>query len=370
MSIISLPISESPTRASTANSYEKIAQAGRRGWTPPLRLSLPDWADRYRKLARAAGSLTGQWRTTTVEIARGPMLAVTEPGVHTITVMVCTQLLKTALLENIFGYLAQLDPCPILLLQPKDEAAEQFKERLSPLIRATPVLRALIGAMRTRVASDTLLYKAFPGGFLALAGAGSPDNLARRPIRVVLADEIDKYPVTREGDPITLAEERTATFAEWLRVRACSPTISEESRIEDSYLASDQRRASVECPHCAAPDVSGLFQTRRVGQDAQRVGRDHGARHRYRARLLRSVRRGVVRSGPVESAAIRTLAPDKAVRLLRRAACPARRLRTRVARARRRGRSRDGVGLVGGRREPALCGMAREVPEVWRVARR
>ncbi|MFP4895811.1 phage terminase large subunit family protein [Paraburkholderia sp. EG304] len=251
MSTISLPISESPTRASTANSYEQIAQAGRRGWTPPPRLSLPDWADRYRKLARAAGSLTGQWRTTTVEIARGPMLAVTEPGVHTITVMVCTQLLKTALLENIFGYLAQLDPCPILLLQPKDEAAEQFsKERLSPLIRATPVLRELIGPLRTRIASDTLLFKAFPGGFLALAGAGSPDNLARRPIRVVLADEIDKYPVTREGDPITLAEERTATFAEWLSVRACSPTISEESRIEDSYLASDQRRASVECPHC------------------------------------------------------------------------------------------------------------------------
>ena len=35
-----------------------------------------------------------------------------------------------------------------------------------------------------------------------LAGAGSPDNLARRPIRVLLADEVDKYPITREGDPI------------------------------------------------------------------------------------------------------------------------------------------------------------------------
>ncbi len=179
------------------------------------------------------------------------MLAVTEPGVHVITTMVCTQLLKTALLENIFGYHAHLDGCPILLLEPKDDASAQFsKERLTPMIRATPVLRELLGPARTRDADDTLSYKSFPGGFIALAGAGSPDNLARRPIRIVLADEIDKYPVTREGDPILLAEERTASFVNWLSVRACSPTIAEESRIEDSYELSDQRRASFACPHC------------------------------------------------------------------------------------------------------------------------
>lgn len=210
------------------------------------------WADEYRKLAKEAGSTSGNWSTSTVEIARGPMMAVTEPGVHIITTMVSTQLLKTALLENIFGYFAHLDPCPILLLQPKEAAAEQFsKERISPLIRVTPVLRDLVGTSKTRNADETLLFKAFPGGFLALAGAGSPDNLARRPIRVLLADEVDKYPVTREGEPIALAEERTATFGvNWLSVRACSPTVEDESRIEASYKESDQRRASLACPHC------------------------------------------------------------------------------------------------------------------------
>lgn len=180
------------------------------------------------------------------------MLAVTEPGVHIITAMVSTQLLKTALLENVFGFFAHLDPCPMLLLQPKEEAAQQFaKERIAPYIRVTPVLRALVGTSKTRNKDETLLYKAFPGGFLALAGAGSPDNLARRPIRVLLSDEVDKYPVTREGDPIALAEERTATFGvNWLSIRACSPTIEDESRIEASYKDSDMRRASLECPHC------------------------------------------------------------------------------------------------------------------------
>ena len=71
-----------------------------------------------------------------------------------------------------------------------------------------------------------------------------------RPIRVGLCDEIDKYPITKEGNPLDLIEERHATFANWLNIRACSPTISGESLIEDSYLDGDQRQASVECPHC------------------------------------------------------------------------------------------------------------------------
>lgn len=237
---------------STQAKADLLRRSIRHGWTPPPRISVPEWADRYRKLAKEAGSTSGNWQTSTVEIARGPMLAITEPGVHIVTAMVSTQLLKTALLENVFGYFAHLDPCPMLLLQPKEDAAEQFsKERITPMIRVTPILRELIGTSKSRNADETLLYKSFPGGFLALAGAGSPDNLARRPVRVILADEIDKYPITREGDPIALAEERTATFGvNWLSVRACSPTVEDESRIEASYKDSDQRRASLECPHC------------------------------------------------------------------------------------------------------------------------
>lgn len=255
----------SPDSASlnlTQTKRDRLLSSIRKGWTPPPRISVPDWADRYRKLAKEAGSTSGNWETATVEIARGPMLAATESGVHIITVMCCTQLMKTALLENLFGYFAHLDPCPMLLLQPKEDAAEQFsKERITPLVRVTPVLRDLIGGHKQKNSKETLLYKSFTGGFLALAGAGSPDNLARRPIRVLLADEVDKYPITREGDPITLAEERTATFGlNWLSVRACSPTVEDESRIAASYEDSDQRRASVTCPHCGHRQFPDFFK--------------------------------------------------------------------------------------------------------------
>ena len=196
-----------------------------------------------------------------MEVARGPMLAGTEPGVHIITVMVCTQLMKTALLETAVGFHAHLAPRPMLLVQPKEDAAQQFsKERITPLINATPVLRKLIGSRKTRTADETLLYKAFPGGFLALAGAGSPDNLARRPVGLVMYDETDKYPITREGNPIALGDERMATFSNWLSIRACSPTIADESLIEASYNEGDQRQASVECPHCQHRQFLDFFQ--------------------------------------------------------------------------------------------------------------
>ena len=263
-------------RPSSERKFDWLLRNWMRGFTPPPRISVPQWADDYRKLAKESGSTSGKWRTSTVEIARGPMLAVTEPGVHVITVMVATQLLKTSLLENIFGYFAHLDPCPMLLVQPKEDAAQQFsKERIGPLVKATPVLRKLVGARRrpkrqaistdkplskTRDSDETLLYKSFPGGFLALTGAGSPDNLARRPVRAVLYDEVDKYPVTREGDPIALGDERMATFVNWLSVRACSPTVEDESRIAASWEDGDQRRASVECPHCGHRQFLDFFK--------------------------------------------------------------------------------------------------------------
>lgn len=223
------------------------------------------------------------------------MLAATEPGVHVITVMVCTQLLKTSLLENIWGRSAHLDPCPFLLVQPKEEAAEAFsKERITPLIRATPALRKLVGTAKMRSADETQTYKPYPGGFLALVGAGSPDNLARRPVRIVAYDEVDKYPVTREGDPITLGDERMATFDNGLSIRACSPTVDDESRIAASFADSDQRVASMACPHCDHRQFCDFFRhvqwdkdgaqhktkTARIYCEACGAGWNEGDRHK------------------------------------------------------------------------------------------
>lgn len=245
------------------DDVEDLRAQWRAGMAPTPRLSVAAWADQYRKLPKGFGAFSGQWETAKFEISRGPMLAVTEPGVHLITIMCCTQLMKTEFILNLVGYLTHLDPSPVLILQPKDDAAEQFsKERLQPTIDATPVLAERVGG-----AEETLTYKPFPGGFIALAGAGSADNVARRPIRAYLADEVDKYRFTREGNTLLLAGERTAQFGlNWLGVQACSPTVEGSSLIADWYYGteedpgSDRRLASVECPHCQHRQFLDFFK--------------------------------------------------------------------------------------------------------------
>lgn len=237
---------------SALESFKEALRKAKRALRPPPTIDLPEWADTYRHLSSSSGAFAGQWKTSRVECARGPMMAVTEPGVGTITCMTCTQLLKTSLLENVIGFYAHLDPCPMLLTQPKDGAVSSFsKERITPMVKVTPVLREIMQESRTRVSDDTLIFKRFPGGFLAMASAGSPTNLAMRAIRVTLLDEIDKYETTKEGDPVLLAEERTSTFrSNSLKIRTCSPTLEDTSRIYHSFLEGDQRLPYVACPHC------------------------------------------------------------------------------------------------------------------------
>lgn len=223
--------------------------------TPPPNLNVVDWAENFRKLSKESSN-GGKFITAKVEVARGPMLWATEPGVSKITLMACTQLLKTTVIENILGRFIHLDPCPILAVLPKDDAAETFsKDRLAPMIRDSKKLLELFGEAKSRDAGATLTHKQFPGGHITLVGANSPTNLAMRPIRLLVCDEIDKYPLSAggEGPPIDLAEERQAEFkANSLTVLACSPTVAGRSAIEASYEESDQRKPFVSCPHCSA----------------------------------------------------------------------------------------------------------------------
>lgn len=189
---------------------------------------------------------------------QGVMDAVNDPAVTDIVFMSGAQVGKSEAILNIIGRQMHLDPCPMLMLQPTLEMAEAFsKDRIAPMLRDTPALRGLVRDARSRDSGNTLLQKIFPGGHLTLAGANSAASLASRPIRIVLKDEVDRYPVSAgtEGDPSALADKRTATFYNAKRIAVSTPTIKGKSRIEAAYLQSDQRRFWVPCVHCGEHQV-------------------------------------------------------------------------------------------------------------------
>ena len=222
---------------------------------PPPKITISEWADRYRFLSKNSAAEPGRWKTDRAPYQREPMDAISDDRCKKVVLMWAAQMGKTdCAILNTVGYYMVNDPSPIMMLQPTVEMAKTVsRNRLSPMLRDTPILQGLVQD-KSRTNGNTILEKQFPGGYITMQGANSPAALASRPIRILLADEIDRYPPSagKEGDPLLLAEKRTTTFWNSKIVVTSTPTIKGESRVEKEYLASTMEVWNVPCPQCGA----------------------------------------------------------------------------------------------------------------------
>jgi len=186
------------------------------------------------------------------------MDAVSDPQVQTVVFMKSAQVGGTEVLNNVIGYYIDQDPSPMLAVMPTLEIGHAWsKDRLAPMLRDTPALHGKVKDAKARDSGNTLLHKTFPGGHITIAGANSPASLASRPVRVVIQDEIDRFPPSAgaEGDPIKLADKRTQTFWNRKRIRVSTPTIKDLSPVEREYNISNMQRWHVPCPHCGEHQI-------------------------------------------------------------------------------------------------------------------
>lgn len=233
----------------TVRLFKKIATI----LSPPPVLTVSQWADEYRRLSPEASAEPGRWNTDRAPYQRAIMDAVNDAKCEDIIIMSSAQVGKTELILNIIGYYIDYDPSPILVLQPTREMAQTFsKDRLAPMLRDTPALKGKVKDARSRDSGNTILHKTFPGGHITMVGANSAAGLASRPIKVVLMDEVDRYPASAgtEGDPIKLAEKRTTTFWNRKKIKVSTPTIKGRSPIEKEFLTSSMEEWNVPCPCC------------------------------------------------------------------------------------------------------------------------
>lgn len=220
-------------------------------------LNVSGWADKYRILPAEGGARAGKWTSFPFQVA--PMDDMTDATVSEIIMDWAAQILgKTEVLLNGVGYFMHADPSTQMMLQPTVELAEAIsKERLVPTIRDTPELRRLVRDPRSRDSGNTISSKTYPGGNIVLIGANAPSGLAGRPRRVVFQDEIDRYPDSAgsEGDPCALADVRTASYPNAVKVKTSTPTIKGMSKIEKRLEQSDYRKWHVCCPRCQHEQV-------------------------------------------------------------------------------------------------------------------
>jgi phage terminase large subunit GpA-like protein len=225
---------------------------------PPPKLTVSQWADTYRQLSSESSAEAGKWSTSRAEYQRGMMDAVSDPNIENVVLMTGAQIGKTELINNVVGYHIHQDPAPMLVVQPTLEMAQTWsKDRLAPAIRDTPALSDKIKDPRSRDSGNTTLHKVFAGGHVTACGANSPSSLASRPCRIILCDEVDRYPISAgtEGDPVGLAKRRSATFWNRKIILVSTPTEKGASRIEQAYEESDKRKYYVPCPDCGEKQV-------------------------------------------------------------------------------------------------------------------
>ena len=226
-----------------------------KGLRPEDALTVSEWADRYRKLSSKASAEPGPWRTSRTPYLREPMDCLSNDSpVQRVVMMFSAQSGKTEAGSNFLAYVIDHAPGPMLCVQPTIEMAKRLsKQRLESMIQDTPRLNNKIAPARSRDSGNTMFAKEFPGGIMLLTGANSATGLRSAPCRYLFMDEIDAMQeIQGEGDPVSLAERRTTTFARRKILLTSTPTVKDFSRIESEFLKSDMRYYYVPCPACGA----------------------------------------------------------------------------------------------------------------------
>lgn len=231
-----------------ANEWPAYISRALKSLAPPERLKVSEWAERYRYLDDKTSAIPGRWSNAVTPYLVGIMDAINEPGVQEIAFCKPTQVGATEVVHNILGYCIMMDPGSAMIVYPTDPlAASVSKNRIQPMLRSTPELRALF-----HEDASQLLELQCDSMIINLAGTNSPVGLSSHPRRYVLMDEVDKYPAgsAREGTPIKLARERTKTFDNRKLFTTSTPTLKTGNIWKAMEDADVIRHYYVPCPHC------------------------------------------------------------------------------------------------------------------------
>lgn len=215
---------------------------------PPEDISVSEWAQKYRMLDAKTAAMPGPWRNDKTPYLTEIMNELNNYETEEIVFCKCTQVGGTEAELNMLGYIIGQDPAPSMVVYPSDKLGESISDnRIKPMLLASPSLRERFFELRSQK-----LEMQFEGMYLTISGANSPSSLASRAIKYLFLDEVDKYPgaTKKEADPISLAKERTKTFANRKIYMTSTPTIK-SGHIWKNLLDCDvEKHYFVPCPHC------------------------------------------------------------------------------------------------------------------------
>jgi len=215
----------------------------------PKRRPVSEWSERYRVLSQS--SRPGPWRNSTARYLVGVMDAIDHPSVETVVFCKPPQSGGSEAVHNFVGSRIDMDPGEVLYIYPDDHTASlNSKDRIQPMLTASPRLSSYMTGADDDVSTRRIKLKHM---VIYLASAQSASQLANKPCKYVIFDEVDKYPAELKGeaDPVSLGRKRTTTYAHSRKMIELSTPTTERGQIWTSL-----RTAQVvfhywcRCPHC------------------------------------------------------------------------------------------------------------------------
>jgi len=232
--------------------HESFIRAAIARWFAPRPTGTASaWATEHLVIPPPQTQRPGPFSLAGCEYLREFIDCFSDPFVTDVVLVSGTQAGKTTGVMAGVAWLLVCEPSGVLWVLPSIDLARSFSAtRWMPLAEATPAIEALLprGGRRHEFAKSE---QQIGGSVINFVGSNSPANLSSRPARVVVLDEVDKFPSDGgdEADAMTLADQRAKKFDSPKRVKTSSPTLA-TGLIWQEFEKGDRRQWFVPCPAC------------------------------------------------------------------------------------------------------------------------
>lgn len=217
-------------------------------YRPTPKQTVTQWAQDSIVLSRGTET-RGPFSIATRPYCREVLECFRDSSVNDVVLCWGSQTSKTTTIMVGLCWIIENEPSPALWLMPNETLARSFSNsRLRPMLDDSETMRRHFPADVRKLAAMEMHFRSCTLNFV---GSNSPSNLASRPVRVLIADEVDKFAPasTREAAALELAMQRTKSFSGAKHILTSTPTVA-TGDIWQNYLRGDQRRYFVPCPNC------------------------------------------------------------------------------------------------------------------------
>jgi phage terminase large subunit GpA-like protein len=183
------------------------------------------WAEDEIVLTRRQTETPGPYSTLLTPYIREPLECFSDARVTDLALCFGTQTSKTTCVMIGAAWRMCNNPFPTLWVMPTESMARSFSEnRWQPMVQDCRPLNVLKPYNTNRFKA---LEQQFRDATLTFVGSNSPSSLASRPAGLLIMDETDKFAEAthKESSAVALAENRTKSYTNALRVKTSTPTV-------------------------------------------------------------------------------------------------------------------------------------------------